>query len=65
MSVAPKYDRIAFIYELIDLPLELLIFKKMEEKSTFTPERKKFGSRSGDWNKYEILSSMLFGNRSR
>jgi demethylmenaquinone methyltransferase/2-methoxy-6-polyprenyl-1,4-benzoquinol methylase len=33
VSVAPKYDRIAFIYELIDLPLELLIFKKWRKEA--------------------------------
>ena len=33
MSVAPKYDRIAPIYELIDLPLELLIFKKWRREA--------------------------------
>jgi demethylmenaquinone methyltransferase/2-methoxy-6-polyprenyl-1,4-benzoquinol methylase len=33
VSVAPKYDRIAFIYELIDLPLEFLIFKKWRKEA--------------------------------
>ena len=33
MSVAPKYDRIAFIYELIDLPLEPLIFRKWRKEA--------------------------------
>jgi ubiquinone/menaquinone biosynthesis C-methylase UbiE len=33
VSVAPKYDRIAPIYELIDLPLELLIFKKWRREA--------------------------------
>ena len=33
VSVAPKYDRIAPIYELIDLPLELLIFKKWRKEA--------------------------------
>lgn len=33
VSVAPKYDRIAPIYELIDLPLKLLIFKKWRREA--------------------------------
>ncbi|MGI5992440.1 MAG: class I SAM-dependent methyltransferase [Methanosarcina sp.] len=33
MSVASKYDRIAPIYELIDLPLELLFFRKWRKEA--------------------------------
>jgi ubiquinone/menaquinone biosynthesis C-methylase UbiE len=33
VSVTPKYGRIAPIYELLDLPLELLIFKKWRKEA--------------------------------
>jgi len=33
VSVNPKYDRIAPIYELIYLPFELLIFKKWRKEA--------------------------------
>jgi len=33
VSVTPKYDRITPIYELLDLPLKLLIFKKWRKEA--------------------------------